>query len=223
MVSALDVTATILDALGAPALPNSPGRSLLGLIDGSDAGESEWEDVAFSEYCSDQFCPDGGCYQRMIRAGDWKLVYYHGQPPQLFNLADDPDELTDRADDPNCEAIRTELTERVLDDWDPEWVKAKMADKKADVAIMKAWTGNVKPPDLYRWPLKPEMNYLDDGNRQLLMAPLEKQQYNRRWTQICADGAQMVSCLCRRLRPCEKISVNIRFSSVAICDKKPFS
>ena len=162
VVSALDVTATILDALGAPALPNSPGRSLLGLIDGSGAGESEWENGAFSEYCSDQFCPDGGCYQRMIRAGDWKLVYYYGQPPQLFNLADDPEELTDRADDPNCEAIRTELTERVLDDWDPAWVKAKMADKKADVAIMKAWKGNVKPPDLYRWPLKPGMNYLDD-------------------------------------------------------------
>ena len=161
VVSALDVTATILDALGAPSLPNSPGRSLLGLIDGSDAGESEWENVAFSEYCSDQFCPDGGCYQRMIRAGDWKLVYYHGQPPQLFNLAEDPDELIDLSDDADCQATLTELTARVLADWDPEWVKAKMADKKADVAILKSWAGNVKPPDLYRWPLKPEMNYLD--------------------------------------------------------------
>ncbi len=50
----------------------------------------------------------------MIRAGDWKLVYYHGQPPQLFNLAEDPGELIDRADDTDCQAVRTELTARVL-------------------------------------------------------------------------------------------------------------
>lgn len=30
--------------------------------------------------------------QRMVRLGDWKLIYYHGyeQPYQLFNLRDDP-------------------------------------------------------------------------------------------------------------------------------------
>ena len=162
VVSALDVTATILDALGAPALPNSPGRSFLGLIDGPDSNDTAWDDVAFSEYCSDQFCPDGGCYQRMIRSGDWKLVYYHGQPPQLFNLSDDPEELIDRADDANCRAILAELTAQVLGDWDPDWVSAKMAAKKADVAILSAWTGNIQPHDLYRWPLEPEMNYLDD-------------------------------------------------------------
>ncbi len=162
VVSALDVTATILDALGAPALPNSPGRSVLRLIDGPDSSDAEWEDVAFSEYCSDQFCPDGGCYQRMIRADEWKLIYYHGQPPQLFNLNDDPDEHIDRSHDPSCQAVLAELTAKLLADWDPDWVKTKMAEKKADVAIMKAWAGNVKPADLYRWPLKPEMNYLND-------------------------------------------------------------
>ena len=88
VVSALDVNATILDALGAPPLPNSAGRSLLGLVDGSDA--PLWDDIAYSEYCSDEFCPEGGCYQRMVRRGEWKLVYYHGQPAQLFNLASDP-------------------------------------------------------------------------------------------------------------------------------------
>ena len=163
VVSALDVTATILDALGAPPLPNSPGRTLLPLIDGR-AEAIAWADVAFSEYCSDQFCPDGGCYQRMIRAGDWKLIYYHGQPPQLFNLAEDPEELVDRASDPDCRGIREELTAQVLDGWNPEWIKTKMAAKKADTAILKAWAAKVKPPDVFRWPLKPEMNYLDGWN-----------------------------------------------------------
>ena len=114
VVSALDVNATMLDALDAPALPNSPGRSLLPLVkDNSDT--LDWEDIAFSEYCSDQFAPDGGeCYLRMIRRGEWKLIYYHDYELQLFNLKDDPDELVDRAHDPACSSIVKDLTEQVL-------------------------------------------------------------------------------------------------------------
>ena len=161
VVSALDVTATMLDALDAPALPNSTGRSLLGLVDGR-AEAPLWEDVAFSEYCTDEFGPPGGAYQRMVRQDEWKLVYYHGQPAQLFNLAEDPDELVDRAADPVCRTVVEELTGRVLDGWDPEWIIAKMAEKKADVGVLRAWGKATRPTDSIRWPLRPEMNYLDE-------------------------------------------------------------
>jgi arylsulfatase A-like enzyme len=70
----------------------------------------------------------------MIRAGEWKLIYYHGQPSQLFNLDADPDERIDRAGDPSCQAVLAELTAEVLHDWDPAWIETKMAQKKADVA-----------------------------------------------------------------------------------------
>ncbi len=86
VISALDVTATMLDALDAPALPGSPGRSFLGLV--SDARPTpDWEDVAFSEYVADQYTPDGESYHRLVRLGPWKLTYYEGMEPQLFNLA----------------------------------------------------------------------------------------------------------------------------------------
>ena len=85
VVSSLDLNATMIDALDAPALPNSRGRSVLPLLREEGA---EWEDIAFSEYCTDE-----SCYHRMIRSGDWKLNYYHGQPSQLFNLKEDPAEL----------------------------------------------------------------------------------------------------------------------------------
>ena len=160
VVSALDVTATMLDALGAPALPNSPGRSFLGLIDGRQESLA-WEDVAFSEYCLDQFCPEEGCYQRMIRQAEWKLVYYHGQPPQLFNLAEDPEELVNRAQDPAAQEVLKTLTGRILEGWQPELIKQKLAAKRADNAILKAWARQVQPPDQFRWPLKPEMNHLE--------------------------------------------------------------
>jgi len=158
VVSALDVTATMLDALGAPALPNSSGRSFLSLIAGKDVS---WEDQAFSEYCSDTYCPEGGCYQRMIRCREWKFIYYHGHEPQLFNLADDPDELVNRAQDPACQEIRQDLARRVLDGWDPDEIAAKMAAKRADNQILRSWAHHTQPVDQCRWTLRPEMNYLD--------------------------------------------------------------
>ena len=166
VVSALDVNATMLDALNAPALPNSQGRSFLGLIS-EERPTPTWDDVAFSEYCADQYVPasiDGGkTYQRMIRRGEWKLIYYHGIEPQLFNLAEDPGEEHDRASDPGCQTICTELLAQVLDGWNPEEIAAAMARKRADTNILSEWARNVQPPNQYLWDLRPEMNYLDDA------------------------------------------------------------
>ena len=97
----------------------------------------------------------------MVRDGDWKLNYYHGQPSQLFNLKEDPNELQDRADDPACQDILEELTEKVLESWDPDWVAAQIAAKRADTQLLGRWGRNTQPADQYRWNLLPEMDYLD--------------------------------------------------------------
>lgn len=165
VVSALDVNATMLDALGAPALPNSPGRSLLGLVAeagaGAGRGSTQWEDVAFAEYCEDQYSPPGGAYQRMVRQGKWKLIDYNLDPPQLFDLEADPEELTDRATDPACAEILGELRAVVRDGWDPAQIQAQMADRDADNRILEAWANQVQPAEEYRWLARPEMNRLD--------------------------------------------------------------
>lgn len=159
VVSALDVAAFMLDALDAPALPNSPGRSFLRQIDGQGNAPA-WEDVAYSEYCTDQFGPPEGAYQRMVRQDEWKYVYYHEQPPQLFNLREDPGELTDRSTDPGCQAVMQELHAQVLREWNPEWVRQKMAQKKADVPVWRDWARHTGPEERYRWDLRGEMNWL---------------------------------------------------------------
>jgi len=161
VVSALDVSATLLDGIGAPALPNSPGRSLLPLIDGR-ANPPAWEDVAFSEYSTDQFGPPEGAYQRMIRREEWKLVYYHWQPVQLFNLREDPGEMVDRANDPGCQGVLADLRGALLDGWDPDWVVRRMAQKKADVPILRDWSRKTQPEERYVWDLRTEMNWLDE-------------------------------------------------------------
>ena len=153
VLSSLDLNATMLEALGAPALPNARGRSVLELL---RHGDMEWEDLVFSEYCTYE-----DCLHRMIRRDEWKLNYYHGQEPQLFNLADDPDELLDRAQDPSCQEIRKNLTAEVLKGWDPEAVTEKMARKREDLEIIRAWAEHTKPKDQFRWERHPKMDYLD--------------------------------------------------------------
>ena len=153
VLSSLDLNATMLEALDAPPLPNAPGRSVLELVRHPD---TEWEDLALSEYCTDE-----GCLHRMIRSDAWKLNYYHGQEPQLFNLADDPHELSDRAQDASCREIREHLTAKVLEGWHPEAISEKMVQKRADLEIIRAWAGHTQPKDQFRWKRQPEMDYLD--------------------------------------------------------------
>jgi choline-sulfatase len=165
VVSALDLNATMLDALGCPALPHSRGRSLLPLL--RDPGGAQWEEVAFSEFCLDAAgsggpFPEEGVMQRMVRRNEWKLNYYHGQPCQLFNLKEDPRETRDLASHPACRKIVEELKAQVLDGWAPEWVSQRLAALRQDRQILAAWGRRVQPPDQYRWDLRPEMDYLDE-------------------------------------------------------------
>ncbi len=161
VVSSIDVAATMLDAAGAPPLPGTPARSLVGLV--SEARPTPvWEDVAFAEYCADQYTPIPETYQRMVRLGPWKLVYYQAMEPQLFNLADDPGEMHDRAADPGCRDVREALIARVLDGWDPTAIAAVMAQQRQETALLSEWARRVQPFDQYRWPLHGAMNRLDD-------------------------------------------------------------
>lgn len=164
VVSALDLNATLLDAMGCPALPHSHGRSLLPLLQGQPG--AVWDDVAISEFCLDAAgsggpFPEEGVFQRMIRRGPWKLNYYHGQPCQLFNLEEDPRETRDLAADPNHGAVRARLLQEVLEGWNPEWIRGRLAAMRQDRNVLAGWARHVRPADRFRWDLRPEMDYLD--------------------------------------------------------------
>jgi choline-sulfatase len=157
----IDVAATMRDALGAPALPTGRGRSLLGVA--RDA-HGAWIDETFSEHCTDivpAWTGGRAIQHRMVRRGRHKLIYYHGDAPQLYDLRDDPHERRDLATSPAHAALRDDLVARVLDGWNPEAIATRIRERRRDKDVLDAWARNVHPADAYRWTLTPELNRLD--------------------------------------------------------------
>lgn len=161
LVSLVDLTQTMLDATGAPLLPNADGVSFL---DVARDGTTPWTDEVVSEHCTDD-TPSwtGGMavQQRMIRHGRWKLVYYHGYRPQLFDLEADPRELNDLAGDPRHAALRERLVQAVLRGWDPDAIARTMARRRDDKALLGAWAQGVRPDSTYMWRFTPDQNRLE--------------------------------------------------------------
>lgn len=152
VVSMLDFNATMLDMLDAPALPDSRGRSLMPLMTGA---ATNWDNVAYSEFCGP------GYIQRMIRKDNWKLNYYHGYPAQLFDLANDPDELQDVSNEPKLAQTRDELEISVLDGWNPNEIEQRLTERAAEMEIIRTWATNTQPEDTHRWELMAGMDYLE--------------------------------------------------------------
>ena len=73
----------------------------------------------------------------MVVWDEWKLIWYSGRKPQLFNLDFDPGEYHDRADDPDAAAALPEGRKRLFDICDPEAVSAMaFADQRAHIEAL---------------------------------------------------------------------------------------
>ncbi len=64
----------------------------------------------------------------MVRRGDWKYVSCEGDPPMLFNLAKDPDELDNLAGSAGASMVQAELDALVNANWQPATLKQEMHD-----------------------------------------------------------------------------------------------
>lgn len=154
VTSLLDVGPTLIELAGGAQLPGAAGRSLRGFLEGS--GEvAGWPDEAFSENYSGSDEPPG----RMVRRGPWKLNHYHGyDEPQLFNVADDPEEFEDRADDPACAEVKAELLARALKGWDGTAIEPRVQRRAAGRQVLRQWAGVVEHDLSDFWQAPPGCN-----------------------------------------------------------------
>ena len=135
-VSLVDLLPTFLTWAndgGLPALYGEiDGHSLDGLLTGSDAG---WPDVAYGEYNA-----EGTQWPLlMVKRGAHKYVYGEGDPPQLYDLASDPQELTNLAGRPEAADLEAALHAEVFATWDPPALKARVLESQR----RRLWLGQV--------------------------------------------------------------------------------
>ena len=149
--SLLDLGSTFIDLADAESLPRTNGRSLASLLRGEGKPDA-WTDDIFSESCSRK----GEAPSRMIVRWPWKLVHHHGHDaPQLFNLAEDPDETRDLGSDPVHAPVRNELHATVKRGWDGDRVLRSTQEQMERWRTLTAWAKAVHPPDPDHW-LEPE-------------------------------------------------------------------
>ena len=122
----VDLTPTILEALGAKIPQTMVGRSWVSDLDqGIDTGketilcEAGGGALTVTEPIEGlkikaPMLPTSLGPGAMVRKADWKLSVYFDDRCELFNIAEDPLELKNRFGDPSCERIQNELTLELL-------------------------------------------------------------------------------------------------------------
>lgn len=163
----VDLTQTIVAAAGGPALPAAVGRDLVPYLNGQGADDPG---EVIAEHCADIDQPNGlgparvdrPYYQRMVRRGPWKYVDHDDLPHQLFNLDNDPDELTNLVDEPGLSEVVAGLAARARDGWDPEQVRGATRTSVAETRVLADWATATGYRDRHRWSMKPEYNVLGD-------------------------------------------------------------
>jgi arylsulfatase A-like enzyme len=119
---AVDVVPTLLEAAGACLEGPADGVAITPFLRGEAPAdwrrEAHWEfdfrDIASGAAQKSLGVDLDNCSLAVIRGERYKYVHFAGLPPLLFDLAEDLDELHDRAGDPGYQAVRLEMAERLL-------------------------------------------------------------------------------------------------------------
>jgi choline-sulfatase len=121
-VSTMDLLPTLVGIAGgddsAEALGSLDAESLLPLLN----GDHDERETVVAEYLA-----EGAVAPLvMVRRGTWKLVHSPADPDQLYDLASDPLERTNRVDDPAAAEILAELRAEVDRRWDLDRVDCEV-------------------------------------------------------------------------------------------------
>jgi len=125
--SLMDFLPTVVDIAssgGKKVEPVAPleGQSLLPVVKGG--ASLPYDRPVFAEMNADgTFSPSF-----MVRKGDWKLISCEGDPPMLFDLANDPDEKRNLAGKPDVATVQAELQNLVNTNWSPSELKREMQE-----------------------------------------------------------------------------------------------
>ena len=131
--SLVDLLPTFLEfAGGRDCIPDGilDGRSLMPLA----RGEIDSVDEAIGEYCA-EMTPSPVF---MIRRGNLKYIHCDSDPPQLFDLSADPNEIENLAGRPEWSATARSLADEVAARWDSEALRRQVLDSQRSRQLVNA-------------------------------------------------------------------------------------
>ena len=126
-VSLIDIFPTVLECMGAKPKPEDeklPGISLLRYL--------RDENIEDRPILADYHAIGIEYATFMLRYKDYKLIYYVNSYPQLFCLANDPDELNDLAANPDYSDVLADMEKRLREICDPEAVDERAKREQAE-------------------------------------------------------------------------------------------
>ncbi len=114
-VNQVDIHPTVCAVMDPSHVDDGPGTSLLDLVDGRT------ERVGFSEY------HDGGSITGSfaVQVGTWKYVHHVGYEAELYDIAEDPDEIVDLGTSADHADVRAECLAAMHEIIDPEAANAQ--------------------------------------------------------------------------------------------------
>lgn len=130
VVSLVDLIATLVEITDVTQQVTIDGESLLCLMQDT---HGDWKDEAFSEYLAHGVARPTA----MLRRGRYKLHYSLGDPPQLYDLSNDPNEFHDLARKPAYQSVIEELQTQLLSHWDPVILEQQVRQSQTERRLIE--------------------------------------------------------------------------------------
>ncbi|MEM9776727.1 MAG: choline-sulfatase [Chloroflexota bacterium] len=128
--SLLDMLPTLVDIAQSTGAPDPvygrpvPGRSLMPLA----RGEADSVSEAIGEYCAEMTAWP----VIMIRRDEYKFIYCESDPPMLFNIVEDPEEMNNLVSNPDFADIVERFTAEIHERWDNHAIRKQVIQSQKD-------------------------------------------------------------------------------------------
>ena len=150
LVSLVDLLPTLVDLAGSETTPLDlveavDGRSLCPLLAGNEEG---WDDTVYAEQTSE----GTSAPSFMVRRGQFKYIGCELDPPQLFDLTEDPKELKNLSGKAPYAAVELELASALEERWDTKAITREVLSSQRRRLLVNSALGTGRR---LRWDFEP--------------------------------------------------------------------